>query len=223
MTSQAMVFDSLKELGFHYEKVHGDFLTNLERTPPGKIWSDVFGKHDRQAVKYFEGLGAVCHLSNGDEEFRQFLRLHENTMLREGYRPMAEEFLSLMKQHLGDSLQLAFLAKPDEVFASQLLILDRANKTAYIDKIGYSRFRNIHSSVVALWFRICDWADRNGFRYVNFGGVRSDVAFRLKSKFGGEFVQYYLFVIPSASVLYPAAAGLLKGARKIGQAISGGT
>jgi lipid II:glycine glycyltransferase (peptidoglycan interpeptide bridge formation enzyme) len=223
MTSQTRVVESLAGLGFRNWKAHGDFLTDLAKTPPDRIWSDVFGKHDRQAVKYFDGLGASFSLSSGEDEFKEFLKLHESTMLREGYHPITPGFLALMRRHLGERLQLALSVISDDVIAGQLLILDRANKTVYIDKVGYSRLRNIHSSVVALWFKVCRWAEDNGFRYVNFGGARSDEALRLKRKFGGEYIEYHVFVVPTASKLYPAAAGLLKGARRLGKVVSRGT
>jgi len=220
MTSQKRVIESLLLLGFRNWKAHGDFITDLSKTPTSNIWSDAFNKHDRQDIKYFDGLGASFRLSSEGGEFNEFLKLHESTMLREGYRPMKADFLALMRRHLGEKLQLAVSDRSGELVAAQLLILDRPSQTVYIDKIGYTRLRNIHSSVVFLWFKICAWAEKNGFRYVNLGGARSDEALRLKRKFGGDFVEYHVFVIPSGSKLYPVTAGLLKGARKLREVVS---
>jgi len=220
MTSQSRVVESLRRLGFPHKKVHGDFITDLDRTPPEKIWSDVFSKHDRQAVKYFDRLGADYQFTADERGFREFLRLNEGTMLREGYTPITADYLELMRRHLGEKLQLALSSRSNELISGELLILDRANGAVYLDKIGYLRLRNIHSSVVALWFKTCQWAKRNGFRYVNFGGVRSEEAFRLKSKFGGEFTEYHMFVLPSSSVLYPVAAGLMRNARRLGTVVT---
>ena len=141
-------------------------------------------------------------------------------MKREGHLPISAEYLSLMRRHLGTKLRVALSAGSEGLIASQLLILDNASKTVYIDKIAYTRPRNIHSSVVHLWFKVCAWAEENGFRYVNFGGARSADALKLKQKFGGEFKEYHMFVVPSASRLYPVAANILKGVRRFVRASS---
>jgi len=215
MTSQAFVIQSLKERGFRNWETHGDLLSDLVSTPTMKIWTGIFGKHDRQSVKYFASQETSFRLSTDQGDFGEFLKLHESTMARERYRPMSAEYLSFMRRHLGDRLQVALSVGTKGPIAGQLLILDDASKTVYIDKIGYTRSRNIHSSVVHIWFEVCAWAEENGFRYVNFGGARSAEALKLKQRFGGEFRQYHMFVVPSGSKLYPVASGFMKGIRKL--------
>jgi predicted N-acyltransferase len=221
LTWQTRVIESLTGLGFRHWKTGGYFLTDLEKSPPDKIWAEVFGKHDRQDVKYFDALGTSFRLSTSEGDYAHFRDFHENTMLRKGYSPMTGEFLSVLRRHLGDKIQLALFDKSGELVAGQLLVLDRISRTVYVDKVAYQRSRNIHSSVVALWFRICEWAKDNEFRYINFGGARSEEAYRLKRKFGGEFTEKYVFVVPSASKLYSTAAGLVRTTRRLTKLVTG--
>jgi len=222
LTWQTRVIESLAALSFRHWKTGGHFLADLEKTPPDKIWVDAFSKHDRQDVKYFDGLGTSFRLSTAEGEFAQFRDFHESSMIREGYSPMTGEFLAVVRKHLGDKLQLALSDRSGELVAGQLLILDRVNQTVYVDKVAYLRSRNIHSSVVFLWFRICEWAKDNGFRYINFGGARSEEAYKLKRKFGGEFKEEYVFVVPSASRLYSTAAGIMRTTRRFTNLVSRG-
>jgi hypothetical protein len=136
------------------------------------------------------------------------------TMRREGLYAVTEEYLSLMRRHLGDNLQLLLYVLSGDPVAGQLLILDRPNQTAYIDRIAYSRERNIRSSVVSMWFKICEWAQENGIRYINFGGGWAESGYRLKRKFGGDLQENRLFIVRSPSRLYSVGAGLLKRVRK---------
>jgi hypothetical protein len=222
LTWQTRVIECFTRLRFPHRKIGSYFLTDLEKTPPDKIWAEEFGKHDRQDVKYFDGLGASFRLSTTEEEFARFHELHDSSMLREGYSSMTEEFLAVVRRHLGDKLQLAMSVKSEELVAGQLLILDRINQTVYIDRVAYSRSRNIHSSVVSLWFKICIWAKENGFRYINFGGARTDEAYKLKRKFGGEYLETYVFHVPSKSKLHSTAAGILKTTKRLRNVVSRG-
>ena len=219
MTSERRVIESFASLGFRTWKAYGYFLTDLSTTPSGKIWADTFGKHDRQAIKYFDGLGTSFYLSSAEEDFARFLKLHQETMFQRGYRPLTEQFLALMRKHLGDRLQLALSVQSGQLIVGQLTALDRANQTVCIREIGYSKLRNIHSSVVHSWFKICEWAEKNDFRYIDFGGARADEAYRLKAKFGGEIIDKYVIVVPSASKVYPAVRGLLQAAKRTKSAV----
>ncbi len=211
ITTQKSVVRALASLGMASRWAGGDYLTDLQGTPPSRIWTDSFGKHDRQSVKYFDGLGTTFQVTSTQRESARFLKLHRETTQREGFHlHMMPEFFPSVQRHFGDKILIALSSLSGEAVAAQLLILDRANQTVYIGDIGYLRPRNIHSSVIHLWFKVCEWAEGNGFRWVNFGGGRKFG----KQKFGGDLVEKYVFVVHNPSRLYPVMARLFKWSKR---------
>ena len=208
MTSQRRVLESFGGLGFKHWMAYSYYVTDLAKTPTKKIWEESFHKHDRQAVKYYDRLETSFRLSSADSDFSEFLRLHEQSTFRKGYRPIRESFLSLMRKHMGKSLLVALTAQAGQLIVGQLAILDKAHQTLHMRETGYLRQKNIHSPVVHSWFNVCEWAEKNGFRYVNFGGARSDEAHRLKRKFDGEITDNHVIVVPNTSKVYSYARAM---------------
>lgn len=65
----------LRDLGFESDASEGVFRLGLVEHPPSYVWSNAFGKHERQAVKYYSERSASFGFCLKEVEFDSYLNL----------------------------------------------------------------------------------------------------------------------------------------------------
>jgi len=194
----------LVTLGYYFRAQHGSFILDLHRKSPATIWEGLI-KHDRQAVKYYEGLGSTFDFATREEDYADYLGLHEETVFRGGGRPLVSpELLQSMRLNLGPNLRIAMVRIEDRPFGGVTMICDPRNQIVHLLAVGYAPIRRIHSPIVYLNWKALNWAVDNGYRYLNFGGTTvnpKNPVHRLKQRFGGDFAKRFDFVLPISTSL----------------------
>jgi hypothetical protein len=198
------IAQSLIGLGFRYRPHHGLFILDIHKKTKQEIWVKVFHKHDRQAVKFYDQAQSSFGFVENEHYFNDFLSLHRESMNRKGYRVRVQDLASRIRSNFGMQFRVAHVSRDNKMIAAQSLLCDLKNSTVHFAPSGYSRTKNIHSSMTYMNWKIIEWASEAGYRYVNFGPALQDPSnpvYRSKEKFGGEFVQGYRFTLPIPSRL----------------------
>ncbi|MDA4114490.1 MAG: GNAT family N-acetyltransferase [Thaumarchaeota archaeon] len=202
---QAMI-QPLLGAGMRHDVRQGLSILSLVSKPREYIWNNEFGKHDRQAVKYYDDRGASFTFAQSESDFIEYQALHHETMSRAGERPRPREFFSRMQSNLGEKFKVGLITFEGKLIAGFAMICDPRTSTVYLGlNIGYTRVRNIHSSMLYLNWKIVNWASENDFRVINFGITESDhndPNHKMKEKFGSEFVPVYRFILPTSRITY---------------------
>ena len=213
------VIQTLIDLGFRHEQARGQFILDLHDKSPQDIWDGLFKKHDRQAVKYYEGRGSSFGFARNEQDYADFLALHEESVARTKDRPLnSPELLSSMRANLGKRLEIALVRLEDAVMAGFSMTCDSYLSTVYLSTLGYSRVKNIHSPIIYVNWKALNWASENGFRYVNFGTTVADPAnpiYKMKQRFGGRFVPVYQFTLPISGLPYSLASSFNRAIRRV--------
>jgi hypothetical protein len=204
---QERIISPLLALGIRHTFNRGLFVLNLQATSPEEIWTSGFKKHDRQAVKYYDQ-SSTFRFAEKEDEFLDYFSLHEGLIRRDNKELLPRNFLSKMRSNLGDRLKVAVVSSGERVIAGFSVIIDPSNSIVHLTLIGYSRTKNIHSSVVYLNWKTLEWAHKQGFKYVDFGLTRSnraDPVYQLKERFRATFLPSYLFSMPTYGLSYSIA------------------
>jgi hypothetical protein len=180
---------------------YGTMELDLEEKPVDFIWNNVFNKANcqRKYIKRFIHDGFQNREAKNKEDFKEFYALYRENMSYIGvpFYPFLF-FDNIYNIAFPDNFNI-ILAKREEKCIGGLGFFIYGN-TIYLTYLGLDRNVPLyyHTSYYLYWGAI-EWAQKNGIRYVNFGGTPSNVNspyFRLKKKFGTEFRQRYLIYIP---------------------------
>jgi hypothetical protein len=219
-THDELIARNLMKLGCKSTQGDGLFILDLHQKTRDDIWNQGFEKHDRQAVKFYETAGSSFEFAQTEEDYLEYLALHEESVARADKPPLiSSSFLRAMRLNLGDRLKVALIRRDDRVIAGFSIISDPTNSIIHLAIIGYSRAKNIHSPVVYIDWKAVNWAASNGFRYVNFGPTNSNPSnpiYRTKEKFGGRFVPRYDFELPTSAIMLPIARAVTGVFRRMG-------
>lgn len=214
-THQRRVIESIQELGSKEEATHVLFFLDLDRTTPEHIWNHGFGKHDRQAVKYYDGLASFGFANDGTRYVTlmrpdwKLYRFHKLKL----FQP---EFISRMQALLQDRLKIAeVMDSRGNVLAGSLMLLDpqdSPNPTVHLLAIKHNPSNNIHSVITYIdWKALC-WARDHGFKHVDFGSYPISLSsnpshpyYRFMKRFEITPCPRYVFYIPVSGVSYSLA------------------
>jgi GNAT acetyltransferase-like protein len=198
------------DLGFRYDLTYALFLVDLQDKTPEHIWKDGFGKHDRQAVKYYDQRSPGFQISDKDNDYSDFLSLSRGSSTHDVDR---EAFVSRLRNNMGDRLRVATVRENDKAIAGVLVLRDTSSSAIRLMMMRFSPTRNIHSPVTYLNWKAVNWAQENGFRYFDFGSYYISAASnpehfiqKLKARFEASLVPRYHFVLPVSSISYSIAS-----------------
>jgi CelD/BcsL family acetyltransferase involved in cellulose biosynthesis len=199
---QQPLVQTLAGMGYHDDHSQGLFVLDLESKSLVDIWSKGFEKHDRQAVKFYEGHGSTMTFASNEDDLLNYVSLHQETMRRVGELPKTMEHFIRMQSHLDERLKIALVTYDNKLIAGFTMICDAKSSTVYLGlNIGYSKMKNMHSPMIFINWRLVNWASENGFRFVNFGRTdanSNDPIHRIKQRFSSEFVPVHRFVLPTS-------------------------
>jgi lipid II:glycine glycyltransferase (peptidoglycan interpeptide bridge formation enzyme) len=200
------IIQPLLDDGVRHDASQGLFILHLGSKSREEIWNNEFGKHDRQAIKYYEDRAAQFFFAKDESDFGEYQNLHQETMSRAGEPSRSMEYLSSMRSNLGEQFKIALVKLENSVVVGFSMVCDQKSSTVYLGlNIGYSKAKNIHSPMVYMNWKILNWASEQGFRTINFGRTDSnskDPIHKLKQKFGSEFVPIYRFTISASNSPY---------------------
>jgi hypothetical protein len=209
------VIQPLIGLGFPYSITHGLYVLDLKEKSPEHIWSNGFNKHDRQAVKHYEQLGAEFGFARNDSDYAEYVKLLKGSTIFFRVRvhsPEREDFVSRMRRFAGDRLKVALGKIGGEVIAGVSMLFEPENSTIHFAIVRYSRENNIHSRVTYLYWKAINWASEKGYRYIDFGAYSIPKSsnpthpfFKLRERFESTIVPRYQFVLPTSTRVYSIA------------------
>jgi len=199
-------------LGFPYKSDYGLLLADLREVPLEHIWGNGFGKHDRQAVKYYDQRGSGFRFASSESDFADYLALEEGPTWNPHDRP---DFLSRMRLNLGDRLKVAVVTIEGRMVAGLIAISDPGSSTVHLATMRYSPVRNIHSPVTYVNWKMIEWALDQGFRFVDFGVWlaahsvdTTHFAYKLKRRFELSFIPRYEFNLRPSGMAYSVARSI---------------
>jgi hypothetical protein len=194
----------LTSMRFRHDTGQGLSVLNLASRTQQDIWKDGFEKHDRQAVKFYEDHVSSFTFAKSDSDFVDYVALHQETMHRMGESSRSLDYISSMRLNFGGQFKIALVAFENRLIAGFSMICDSKSSTVYLGlNIGYSRTKNMHSPIIFMNWKVVNWASENGFKFVNFGvsgSSSNDPVYKIKQKFGAEFVPTNRFIIPISNM-----------------------
>jgi hypothetical protein len=211
-THQEQVAKSMLDLGFPSDTERGLFVLNLQDGVLDDIWKNGFGKHDRQAVKFYERLATFGFAGSG-HDYLALTRPSWRTYQFELLELPHPDFISKMKAILGDRIEIALATDSSGVaLAGFLMLLDHPgslNPGVHMLAIKHTPSRNIHSVVTFINWKAASWAYQHGFRYVDFGTYPiaessnpTNKFHKLKERFRIVLVPRYRFTLPLSGVSF---------------------
>jgi hypothetical protein len=198
---QPLIAGCLIDMGFTYE-VSGLFILDFLKKKPADVWEQVFGKDERNELRYYERGGSSLELARGESDYESFLAILHDSQRHQGYGLLTREFLSSLRSNFGENFRVASIIVKNERVASVGFFCDTSNSIVHWVYVGYSRTRNSRSSNFFAGWRVMNWAWENGFRYVDFGPTSPDPTnprHRVKKKYGGDWVERYEVRVPVQS------------------------
>jgi len=209
-TTNKTVADVLIARGYRWSTVSGDFLLDMEKTPPDEIWEKVFRKRERYKIRSLDSKGVLSEVSNAQDSFSPFFQLYEETMRKKSYQIKDHLFFDKLLEGFGNDFKIASVSVNKELVAVTAFLCNQKTRTVHISYVGYKELHGLSPSFYADWI-VVKWANGNGFRFVNFGDTSSDETNKIhqaKEAFGGEFIPRYRFSIPLRPRMYAIARRL---------------
>ena len=172
---------------------YGDFVIDLEETPPEYIWNSVFTKrgNQRNEIRKLEKEGVVFSFmwNNLGDELAAFVELYRRTVERAGGTPRPFDFFS-RRYRSGEFV--IFLAKREEKLIGGIgLSVCEKRHTMEILAAPYDQADKDHNEINLFdYWKAFQWAAQNGIRWVNLGTTLADPAdgiHRFKKQFRGRF------------------------------------
>jgi len=212
-TRQSELIEALVDLGFQHTKTQV-FVVDLQKTDPLHIWSTGFLKHDRQAVKHYEGMNAAFTFARNEDDYTEYLSLENGVHYTR--RNECIQLLNRMRTHMGNQLRVALVSLEGKVIAGASMLCHPPSSTLCLKMTLFNHPpRKIHSPVTYLNWKVINWARENGFRYVEFGSFSYDPdnqlhfhSSRLKTRFEVSPVPRYEFILPTSDTYYSIARRL---------------
>jgi len=212
-TRQSQLIEAMVDLGFQYTKTQV-FVVDLQKTDPLHIWSTGFLKHDRQAVKHYEGMNAKFTFARNEDDYTEYLSLENGVHYTR--RNECIQLLNRMRTHMGNQLRVALVSLEGKVIAGASMLCHPPSSTLCLKMTLFNHPpRKIHSPVTYLNWKVINWARENGFRYVEFGSFSYDPdnqlhfhSSRLKTRFEVSPVPRYEFILPTSDTYYSIARRL---------------
>jgi hypothetical protein len=209
---QPQVIEPMIALGYRYATTHGLFILDLRSASPDHIWNNGFNKHDRQAVKYYDAR-AKFEFAKSENDY---LALEKPNWRHFKGRLFHADFISKMRTVLGDRIQVGLVTDSDDKALSGLLMLfdppESPGPGLHLLAVRHSARRNIHSPVTFINWKVVNWANEHGYRYIDFGSFSKAPSiepahpfYKLKKRFEITYVPRYLFTLPTSSVSYSIA------------------
>ena len=207
----AMV-QTLAGMGYEDDQKQSLFILDLESTTPEEIWNSGLEKHDRQAVKFYEGRSSNFFFANSKIDISDYLALQEETMRRGGDQPRSMDYFLGLQKHFGERFKISMATVENRPVAGFTMLCDVNKSTLHLGlSVGYSKAKNMHSPMVFMNWKLVNWASENGFRFVSFGRTESkstDPIHRLKQRFSSKSVPIHRFTIPTSKVSYSIAKSI---------------
>ena len=180
---------------------YGTMELDLEEKTVDFIWNNVFRKadHQRKYIRRFMRDGFKNREAKNKADLQKFYVLYCEDMNYIGapFYPFLF-FENIYNITFPDNFNVILTERGEKCIGGLGFFV--YEDTIYLTYLGIDR--NVppyyHTSYYLYWGAI-EWAQKNGIRYVNFGGTssnRNSPYFRLKKKFGTEFRQRYLLYIP---------------------------
>ena len=202
------VVDPLLKLGYRYKANHGLLILDLQEKNPEQVWKNGFKKHDRQAVKFYEAQGGA-RLAQTEDDYLAYLSMTRGSWTFRDRRP---DFLSNVRSNFGDMAKVMLAYEEDTAVSGILMLCDRASSTIQLLMMRFNLTRNIHSPVTYVNWKVLNWANENGFRYIDFGPFPNRLSsnprhhfHKLLDRFETTSVPRYQFVIPVSTRTYALA------------------
>jgi len=223
-THQQPIVQSMIALGFKCKAIaRGILILDLHDKTPEFIWNKGFQKHDRQAIKYYEQRGAEFGYAGREDDYSAYLALERPSGIHYTINFQEEGYLNRIRSNMGDNLKLALIFLGGKAAGGFLVMCDNGtNSTVHVMAIRYSTLKNIHSLVTYLNWKTINWANENGFRYVNFGSYPVDKCsdpahpfYKLKERFALTLVPEYDFILPTVSTPYSIAREINQAVREV--------
>jgi len=192
--------ECLKTKNSKVENHIGTMILDLDEKSMDFIWNNVFEHKQRKYINRFDRDGFKSNNSTDISSIKKFHTLYCDTWGDDKALSNLRFLENIFNLLCRENLNITLIEKDDRCIGAGINFIYNEKKAVYmtgvaLDKDVSSRYKTYYK----LRWETIKYAHKNGYRYVSFGPVFSDVSeihHQIKSKFGAEFNQDYYLYLP---------------------------